>query len=108
VDKVWSFRSKISVPISHVVSIENVDPSAMNNMRLIKVAGAGVGHYKVGTFLELKHGQKNKLVFCDVHHSQENTEGKIIAIKLHDEHFEKIILEVDNSEYEELVKIYGS
>jgi hypothetical protein len=61
-DKVWSFKVKLMVPIKHIQSVEAVDPKIFHHARLVKVAGAGVGHYKVGTF-------RNELVFYDVQHS---------------------------------------
>jgi hypothetical protein len=104
IDKVWSFKSRITVPISHIQSVEVVDPKTFHHARLVKVSGAGVGHYKVGTFLECKRGEKNKLVFYDVHHSNEGINGKLIIITLNDEHYSKLVLEVDDDVSEKVLQ----
>lgn len=104
IDKVGSFKSRITVPISHIQSVEVVDPTTFHHARLIKVSGAGVGHYKVGTFLECKRGEKNKLVFYDVHHSKAGINGKLIIITLNDEHYSKLVLEVDDDVSEKVLQ----
>ena len=92
-DKVWAFKKNLHVPISHIECIQTAETSFTEDKRLIKVVGAGIGHYKVGTFLELGD-EKKKIVFLDVHHKEAVKGGKFIVIKLHDERYKELILEV--------------
>ena len=85
IDKIWAFRSKINVPITHVESIEVVEHSTLRG--LVKVVGAGIGGYKVGTFYDCR-----RYVFVDVHHP----DGKIIIVTLRDERFKELILQIDD------------
>jgi hypothetical protein len=91
-DKVWAFKKNLHVPISHIECIQTAETSFTEDKRLIKVVGAGIGHYKVGTFLEL--GDTKKMIFLDVHHKEAVKGGKFIAIKLHDERYKELIFEV--------------
>ena len=108
IDKVWSFKSKINVPISHIESIQIIDPfrtRMSSGSRLIKVAGAGIGHYKVGTFIEYKRGESKMLVFSDVHHSKPANNGQIIAITLRNERYKKLILEINDESSDRVVEV---
>lgn len=87
IDKIWAFRNTINVPISHVESIEVVEHSILKGKALVKVVGAGIGGYKVGTFYDCR-----RYVFVDVHHP----DGKIIIVTLRDERFKELILQIDD------------
>ena len=105
-DKVWAFKSKIIVPISHIESIRVAEHAEIHEKRLVKVVGAGIGGFKVGDFLECNHGEeKNRLLFLDVHHKQAAAEGRVILIALKDERYEELVLEVDDVNSEKVMKV---
>ena len=104
-DKVWAFKSKIIVPISHIESIRVAGPGEIKADRLVKVVGAGIGGFKVGDFLESNGKEKNRLLFLDVHHKQAAADGKVILIVLKDERYEELVLEVDDVGSEKVMKV---
>jgi hypothetical protein len=84
-DKLWSLRSRLVIPIQHVVRVY-ADPSiAIGWWQGLRVAGTHVpGVITAGTFYH--HGN---WVFWDVHHPE-----KAVVIDLRDERYEKLIVEV--------------
>jgi hypothetical protein len=89
IDKLWSLRSRLEIPIEHIKQA-SVDPNpAMGWFDGLRLAGTAVPHiFRAGIFY-----QKGKLVFWDVSHP-ENT----IAIDLDHEHFDRLIIEVADPE----------
>ena len=84
-DKLWSLRSHLVIPIEHVVRAYADSQIADRWWKGLRIAGAHVpGVIAAGTFYH--HGN---WVFWDVHHPQ-----NAIVIDLHDERYEKLILEV--------------
>jgi hypothetical protein len=84
-DKLWSLRSRLQIPLSHIKGA-HVDPEpAMGWFSGIKVAGAGIPNVlKAGIFY-----QEGQIVFWDVHHPE-----LTIVVDLEHEHFAKLVLEV--------------
>ena len=84
-DKVWSLRSQLSIPLSHIRSV-HVDPEpAMGWFNGLKVAGAAIPNiFRAGTFY-----QEGEFVFWDVHEP-----ANTIAIELEHERYKKLIIEV--------------
>jgi hypothetical protein len=103
-DKVWAFKNKIIVPISHVQSIQVADPANIQDRRLVKVVGTGIGSFKVGDFLDWNHDkEENRTLFWDVHHKQAAIDGKVIVITLRDKKYKELVLVVDD-ESEKVMK----
>jgi hypothetical protein len=88
-DKLWSLRSRLEMPLSHVVSIEH-DPDQVGRWwHGLKVMGTDVpGLFAAGTFFF--HGE---LVFWDVRHPEQ-----AVVVSLDHERYKKLIVEVDNPE----------
>ncbi len=84
-DKLWSLRSRLQIPLAHIMGA-HVDPEpAMGWFSGIKVAGAGIPNvFKAGIFY-----QEGQIVFWDVHHPEQT-----IVVDLEHEHFGKLVLEV--------------
>jgi hypothetical protein len=84
-DKLWSFRSRLELPLAHVTAVEH-DPEVVGRWwHGVKVLGTDVpGLFAAGTFYY--HGE---LVFWDVRHSE-----RAIIVSLKHERFKKLIVEV--------------
>jgi hypothetical protein len=88
-DKILALKSKLEVPLSHVVGAE-IDPSVVErwghpNLRELRAPGTGLpGVIKAGTF-----HLDGQWAFWDVHDPK-----KAITIKLADEHYTKLVIEV--------------
>lgn len=97
-DKLWSLRSQLEIPITHIKSVK-IDPSpAMGWFQGFKLAGTDVPNiFKAGTFY-----QQGELVFWDV-----NDPKNTIVVELKDEKYKKLIVEVSNPE-KEVKKINSS
>jgi hypothetical protein len=85
-DKLWSLRSRLSIPLAHITSVE-ADPSQVGRWwHGVKVIGTGVpGLFAAGTFY-----QQGGLVFWDVRHFE-----KTIVVTLDHERYSKLIVEVE-------------
>ena len=94
-DKLWSLRSRLEIPLSHIKGAR-IDPTpAMGWFQGLKLAGTDLPNiFRAGTFY-----QNGELVFWDVHEPK-NT----IVIDLDHERYKKLIIEVQNPE-EEVKKI---
>jgi hypothetical protein len=94
-DKLWSLRSRLEIPLSHIKGAR-VDPNpAMGWFQRLKLAGTDLPNiFRAGTFY-----QQGELVFWDVHEPK-NT----IVIELEHERYKKLIVEVKEPE-EEINKI---
>lgn len=96
-DKMWSLRSQLKIPISHIRSVYADPEPAMGWFQGLKIAGAGVPNiFRAGTFY-----QQGELVFWDVHEP-----AKTIVVELDHERYKKLIIEVADPE-REVEKIRG-
>ncbi len=84
-DKLWSLRSRLEIPLAHITAIEH-DPDQVGRWwHGVKLMGSDLpGLFAAGTFFY--HGE---LVFWDVHDP-----GKTIIVSLNHERYKKLILEV--------------
>jgi hypothetical protein len=85
-DQLWSLTSRLEIPLEHVSGVRR---AADEQPRGIRLPGTHVpGLITAGTFL-----QEGNWVFWDVHDSE-----RAIAIDLHDERFNTLIVEVPDPE----------
>jgi len=86
-DKLWSLKSRLEIPLEHVVRIY-ADPNiAQSWWKGLRVAGTHVpGVIAAGTFY--RHGG---WVFWDVHNPD-----KAIVVELRDERYAKLIVEAQD------------
>lgn len=97
-DKLWSLRSRLEIPLSHITGAHADPEPAMGWFQGLKIAGTGLPNiFRAGTFY-----QEGGLVFWDVHEP-----GKTIVIELEHETYKKLIIEVENPR-QEVEKINGS
>ncbi len=108
IDKILALKSQLEIPLSHVVGAE-IDPSVVErwghlNLKEIRAPGTGLpGVIKAGSFR-----LDRQWAFWDVHNPQ-----KAITIKLADEHYTKLVVEVadptaDIAKIEEAVQRHKS
>ncbi len=84
-DKLWSLRSRLVIPIHHVVRVYADSNIAEDWWKGLRVAGTHLpGVIAAGTFYH--HGN---WVFWDVHNPE-----KAVVVDLRDERYEKLIIEV--------------
>lgn len=85
-DKLWSFKSRLEIPVEHLVSAYS-DPECtigwLDSMRLLGTSVPGI--FRAGSFYQ--HGN---MVFWDVHNVQH-----AIIIELKHEQFKKLVIEVE-------------
>jgi hypothetical protein len=86
-DRLWALKSRLEIPLSHVVDAE-VDPGLAREWHKgIRAGGTHVpGVITAGTFY-----QEGERVFWDVHDPE-----KTVVIRLRDERFASLVIEVDN------------
>jgi hypothetical protein len=86
-DKLWSLKSQLEIPVSHIASAR-VDPEpARGWWHGIKLPGTNLpGVITAGTFY-----QSEGAVFFDVHDPE-----RTIVIELEHEHYKRLVLEVDD------------
>jgi hypothetical protein len=85
--KLWALRSRLEIPLTHIKGVHADPRPAMGWFDGLKVAGTAIPHiFKAGIFY-----QDGNFVFWDV-----SNPDKTIVIDLEDEHFAKLIVEVDN------------
>lgn len=88
-DQLWSLRSRLEIPITHIKSAHVDTNPAMGWFQGFKVAGTDVPNiFRAGTFY-----QDGGLVFWDVSHPDHT-----IVIDLDHEKFQKLVIEVANPE----------
>lgn len=88
-DKLWSLRSRLEIPLSHVRGAHADPHPAMGWFDGIKLMGTGLPNiFRAGTFY-----QEGGLIFWDVHHPE-----KTIVVDLEHERFQKLVVEVDEPE----------
>ncbi len=86
-DRLWALKSRLDIPLSHVVGAE-VDPELAREWRKgIRAPGTHVpGVITAGSFY-----QEGERVFWDVHNPD-----KTVVIRLKDERYASLVIEVDN------------
>ena len=90
-DRLWSLKSTLEIPLANVVSAASVSAEARNWLHGIRVGGTHVpGVITAGSFYS--HGQQ---VFWDVHDPD-----KAIGIELRDERYARLVIEVADPEAE--------
>jgi hypothetical protein len=84
-DKLWSLRSRLEIPLAHIRDVHADASPAMGWFQGLKVLGTGVPNvFRAGTFY-----QDGGWVFWDVRHPE-----KAIVVELHDERFQRLVVEV--------------
>ena len=81
-DKIWSFRSRIEIPLEHVVTAHTAENEHVSGLRAPGTSIPGI--ITAGTF-----HNADGTVFWDVHDA-----GKAIAVELRDDRYAKLIVEV--------------
>ena len=86
-DRLWSFRSRLELPLAHIIAVEH-DPEAVGRWwHGIRVLGTEVpGLFAAGTFYYY-----GELVFWDVRHPEQ-----AIIVSLQHERYKKLIVEVED------------
>ncbi len=86
-DRLWALKSRLEIPLSHVVGAE-VNPEIAREWRKgIRAPGTHVpGVITAGTF-----HQDGERVFWDVHDPE-----KTVVIQLRDERYARLVIEVDD------------
>ena len=88
-DKVWSLRSRLEIPITHVISVEANADQVGRWWHGFKLWGTDVpGLFAAGTFF-----YHQQLVFWDVHDP-----AKTVIVSLDHERYKKLIVEVADPE----------
>lgn len=86
-DKIWSLKSRIEIPLSHITGATIDKEAARGWWHGIKMPGTQIpGLITAGTFYQ--HGRR---VFYDVHDT-DNT----IVVELNDESYDQLVVEVAN------------
>jgi hypothetical protein len=84
-DKLWSLRSRLQIPLAHVRNIRPEPEAARRWFHGIRLAGSNIpGILTAGTFYE-----SGGLVFWDVHDPE-----RAISLELSDERYQRLIVEV--------------
>ena len=84
-DKLWSLRSHLSVPLSDITDVKADPERGAGALTGFKVAGARIpGVLQAGTFMD-----SEGMVFWDVHRP-----GHAIVISLEHEHYKQLIIDV--------------
>jgi len=86
-DRLWALKSRLEIPLSHVVGAQ-VDPEVAQGWHKgIRAPGTQVpGVITAGTFY-----QEGERVFWDVHDPQ-----KTVVIQLRDERYARLVIEVED------------
>jgi hypothetical protein len=88
-DKLWSLRSRLEIPLSHIKGAHADSHPAMGWFQGLKLAGTDVPNiFRAGAFY-----QDGGLVFWDVRHPE-----KTIVVELEHERFQKLVVEVADPE----------
>ncbi len=86
-DKLWSLRSQLEIPLSHIQKAYIDAEPAMGWFQGLKLAGTDLPNFfKAGTFY-----QEGGLIFWDVMNPE-----KTIAIDLEHETYKKLVIEVQD------------
>ncbi|MGI8486119.1 MAG: hypothetical protein ACR2OU_17905 [Thermomicrobiales bacterium] len=94
-NKLWSLRSKIEIPFSDVVSIEQDRRLAENGPAGLRLPGANIpGIYLAGTFWKFWGNNKVRSFWIRRH------ADKCITLRLRNHHFDYVTVEVHDPERE--------
>ena len=86
-DRLWPLRSRLEIPLSHVLRAEADPEVARRWWQGIRSGGTHVpGVITAGTF-----HQEGERVFWDVHDPE-----KVIVIRLRDERYARLVIEVED------------
>jgi len=85
-DKFLSLKSQVDVPVEHIAGVDVSVPEAHQIYHGLRVGANLPGVVTAGRFLQ--HGE---WAFWDVHDPE-----KAIAIRLHDEHYAKLVIGVED------------
>jgi hypothetical protein len=86
-DQLWTLKSRLQIPLVNVISAQPASTEATGWLHGMRVGGTHIpGVISAGRFYS--HGE---LVFWDVHEAE-----NAIAIKLLDERYDKLVIEVEN------------
>jgi hypothetical protein len=86
-DRLWSFKSQLSIPIAHIVDAAPATDEAKHWYHGIRAPGTNIpGVITAGTFYD-----DEGCVYWDVQNP-----ANAIAIALHDERYSKIVIEVND------------
>jgi hypothetical protein len=86
-DRILALKSQLEVPLEHVATVDTSPPEAHQIWHGFRAGGTNLpGVITAGRFIQ--HGE---WAFWDVHDPE-----KAIAIRLHDEHYAKLIIGVDD------------
>ncbi len=85
-DRIWALQSALKIPLEHVAGARSGEPEASDWFKGIRFGTNLPGLVTAGSFY--KHGD---WVFWDVHDP-----ARAVAIELHDEHYRRLIVEVDD------------
>ncbi len=87
-DRIWALKSRLEIPLSHVLGAE-VDPSSARGRRGLKLWGTYVpGVITAGTFYR---PDKRERVFWNVRNPE-----KAIVVRLRDERYARLVIEVED------------
>ncbi len=90
-DKLWAIRSRLEIPLAHIKDVHTDASPKMGWFQGLKVSGTDLPNvFRAGTFY-----QDGGWVFWDVRHPD-----KVIVVELHDERFQKLVIEVADPEAE--------
>jgi hypothetical protein len=88
-DKMWSLRSHLEFPLSHIKSVRIDTEAARGWWHGLRLMGSNIpGVLTAGTFY-----QQGGMVFYDVHDTD-----KTIVLELDHERYQRLIVEVDDPE----------
>ena len=86
-DRLWALKSRLEIPLTHVVGAEVYPEVAQGWSKSIRAPGTHVpGVITAGTFY-----QEGERVFWDVHDP-----GKTVVIRLRDERYARLVIEVED------------
>jgi len=87
IDKLWSFKSRLTIPLTHILSVKIDTEAATGWWHGLKLVGTQVpGVLTAGTFYE-----NGGIVFYDVHDPE-----KTIVLELEHERYQRLIVEVES------------
>ncbi len=86
IDQLLALESRIEVPLAHVAGVEVDPPDARNAWHGLRIGTNLPGVVTAGRFL-----QAGQWAFWDVHDP-----AKTIAVRLHDEHYARLVVGVDD------------
>jgi len=86
-DRLWALKSRLEIPLSHVVGAEADPQVALGWWKGLRAPGTHVpGVVTAGTFY-----QEGERVFWDVHDPE-----KTVVIRLRDERYARLVIEVED------------